>query len=1282
MSTFFCILSFVSICTLGHRLHAQQYSFITLTEENILDKQSILSIAQDTKGRLWFGGQNNIFIYDSYSVTNLLTTDTSMPNIGYIIKIAINAKNDLFIATADELYVYRIDERRFLEKDNKIIRIPIKIKDICSHGDKVLICTHEGLHMLRPSNGTYSPQILLPNHDLQTISPTNNGQYVIATTSKIEFITNQNDKVNTITSIPIPISVPQPIITSIFLDDDHLWMGTKHQGVFRYDMVYKKWINLNEQNSDLLSNNIRKIIKDSNGRILIGTLKGLSTINTKGIFENYKHNPLEQNSLSQNSIYDIFIDNQQVIWFGTYYGGMNAVYPRASYLTVYSTRTPQKRLNSDIIGSFAESEDAYWIGTEEEGLTRIDKKSKQIVPFPHLTKSNLIKDVFIRYQKLYVAQYAGGYSIIDLKNSTSQHFNIDKDSNSIINNVFSIFVDDSERIYLGTNIGPYVVEHQKEPQLIDKLPVSPVIKMDQDRKGKLYLLQASQLYHKTPSMPKFTPVPSTEDFNINGFFIDEQNTLWFTSQETVYKQPENDLPQKVASFQGNNLGWPTVVNSKLWITSKNGLIYFDLNTKYQNILTQYDGLPVTNLQSAKVFIAKDLSLFLLTFNGLVSLDTEKIRFNTQIPRVLFKEIKANDQLLLVDRMKESNSNINEFNLDLNHDENFITVSFSSSNFIIPKKNRYRYKLEGFDKDWKETTTPVIQYTNLPQGNHLLTIFASNNDMVWSNIPLKINITVFPPFWKTWWAYLLYVLIVCVILYFVIKFIVEREILKKSEKEHEKKIKFFTQISHEIRTPLTLITAPLDDIIQETAHQNHIQQKLIRMKKNANKLLGVVNELLDFKKFDEKKQTLRKTHIPLNTYIEDSFYLLSDLAQTKNLNYYIRRLDNAGFFPLDTIQFDKVMFNLLSNAIKYTLENGTVYLELIDNEKTIEIRIVDNGIGVSEENQFKIFEEYYRQDSTEDVIGTGIGLALTKKIIERHGGDIACRSMIEDEHKWTIFSIHFEKKDISDFTDDIQLTVEESIQVTLNTKHDANKEETILIVEDNKELLETIADIFQVDHQVVTANNGEEGLKKAREYMPDIILSDMMMPKMNGLELCQALKDDVITSHIPFILLTAVNDQSIHTQILQYGANIYLTKPFDKGQLYLSVRNLLAISKQRRKDFKIKVAEIDNKIDRKFIDSLDQLIEEHLTDDGFDVNYISRAMGMSAPILYRKLKAITDLSLNNYVKSYRLNKAKELLSSQMNISEIAYAVGFSDRKYFSKEFKKLFGVNPSEYDTEK
>ncbi|WDF69324.1 response regulator [Sphingobacterium oryzagri] len=1276
---FFFNLRIVSISLLLCMLHAeaQHLRFSSLTEENVFDKQPVLSIAQDVKGKLWFGGENGLFTYDSERITDASQTDSYFKNVGYIIKIKINRHNHLFVATATNFSIYDLTKKCPVMEGNKPFRKKLVVHDIYITDDQIFICAADGLYTIKANASSYQLKKRLNREHIQSIVALGGDRYAITSNAGVEILDYRHNKLSNAVNLDIPIaSLKERVMPCIFFENNSLWVASKFQGVFHYDLASKKWTNYNESNSNLLSNNVRKIVKDPMGRLLFGTLKGLSIKGDAAQFHNFKHHARSGNSLNQNSIYDLFIDNQHIVWIGTYFGGINALLPELISLQVYATRSASPfQLNSDIVGSFAESADRYWIGTEEEGVSQMDKKTRHITALPEATTSNLIKDLYVRNGKLYIAQYAGGYAIRDIAKRESRQHSLHSDPHHITNNIYSIYVDAAETIYLGTNRGAFRVKNGQQPTPIPELSQNTIVDMQEDQRKRLYILSNATIFYKDLHVQTFLR-DSLGKLAIQGFFIDNQNNLWLTTEESVYKKSVNGTLKRIVTFRDNRLGSPVYHENKLWITSKNGLVYYDIDTKYTSILNQEDGLPVKNLQGAKVFLTKDSSIFIATLNGLVSFVPRNVRFNKIVPTVILRNISVNESALSAARILED-SDDNAYHITLAHDENIIAIDFSSSNFIKPLKNRFRYKLEGFDKDWIETNTGKIRYTNISEGKHTLLIYASNNDMIWSKQAMKILLTIRPPLWKTWWAYLLYAALVTIAIHFLIKFIVERKVFINSKKEYENKIKFFTQVSHEIRTPLTLITAPLDDIINETAGQSETQQKVRRIKKNAHKLLAIINELLDFKRFDDKKQQLRKTEVSLKEYIEDNFYLLHDLALSKNIHYYIRQLDTVGTFWLDVQQFDKVIFNLLSNALKYTPSGGTVYLELIDTVEGIEIHVVDNGIGVLEENQFKIFEEYYREAQTEDVIGTGIGLALSKEIVERHQGEIYCNTLQQTDGRWTKFTVRLKKEQQVDHSLYTHLT--ESVPLpTVNAYSKHEPHEVILLVEDNNEMRDLLVSLFAEHYTVITAHDGAEALEKARLHLPDIILSDIMMPKMSGIELCQAVKTDVKTSHIPFVLLTAVNDATVQLSTLTYGANLYLVKPFEQKHLFLSIYNLLQVSKQNRENFRVKTLTSSNETDNKFIATLDELIEGHLLSENFDVDFISKQMGMSPPILYRKLKAISNLSLNNYVKTYRLTKAKQLLKTDLNISEVAYAVGFSDRKYFSKEFKKHFGMTPSAY----
>jgi len=499
---FLLLISIISLC------HAQNLKFETLSQENVLDKQAVLTIAQDKQGKLWFGGGANLFVYDSQNITNILVQDTVFKKVDYINKIAINANNALFIATATQLFIFDIDKRKAVFKQGKPFQEKIAVADIQFLSDKIFLCTDKGLYQAIPTAGTYNLKKLINQSRVQSIIQTGPETYIMASMDGITSFSLKNNQISTNQNlIASPLPLKEQIFSTMYLHKNILWVGTKLHGIFQYNFADKKWNNLTETNSNLLSNNIRKIVPTKQGDLLIGTLKGLSIFNGAPHFLNYKHNTSVKNSLSQNSIYDIFIDRQQITWIGTYFGGINAIYPDLIPIQHYSTRSrPGLSLNSDITGSFAESENAFWIGTEEEGINKIDKRTETTSPLSKLTQSNLIKDLYVRDNKIYAAQYGGGYSIIDAQSGNTQHFYLEKDLLNLKNNIYSIYVDPVHRIYLGTNKGLYIVDPGKPAAYNAALKTGTIDDIQADHKQQTYFLRGGTLFRKKPNESNIRPI--------------------------------------------------------------------------------------------------------------------------------------------------------------------------------------------------------------------------------------------------------------------------------------------------------------------------------------------------------------------------------------------------------------------------------------------------------------------------------------------------------------------------------------------------------------------------------------------------------------------------------------------------------------------------------------------------------------------------------------------------------------------------------------------------------
>jgi signal transduction histidine kinase/DNA-binding response OmpR family regulator len=644
-----------------------------------------------------------------------------------------------------------------------------------------------------------------------------------------------------------------------------------------------------------------------------------------------------------------------------------------------------------------------------------------------------------------------------------------------------------------------------------------------------------------------------------------------------------------------------------------------------------------------------------------------------------------------------------------------TIDFAVLNYIKSDKNRYAYKLEPFDKDWVHTDIPSAPYTNLSPGSYTFFAKGSNNDGVWGKA-VTLHIKVLPPFWETTWAYCLYVLFVGSIVFLLARFFILRSLLRRDKELTHLKLNFFTNISHEIRTHLSLIFGPVEKLILEEKGGTQTRQLQI-IKKNSDSLLQLVNELMDFRKAETGNLKLHIAEHNVVTTISEIYNSFYDHGVSANIT--IDLVTSADNIPLyfDKIQLEKVLFNLLHNAFKFTSSGGYINVLVEDRNDSVTITVTDNGKGIAPENLKNLFENYFQEnDHGKQNTGYGIGLALSKSIIELHKGSITVESKIAASGNRTSFVVNLRKgaahfknatlvrTPVNDFLNVQKPVLNDSLvapfidHVSPPRYLPKDKKQTILLVEDNPEVRSFIAEFLQNHYKIITCENGVKGWEAAKEHIPDVVISDVMMPEMDGFTLCNNLKGDESTNHIPVILLTAKASGANHIEGLKMGADVYLTKPFSIEVLLLQVTNLLNASERIRRSFKEQITatysnvlstdpekntqatrELVNTIDNEFINKLVRIIEKDIDNLAFGVPELAREIGMSQPVLYKKLDAVTGMSVNDFIKSVKMNNAGILLKTKRyTINEVAYMVGFSDRKYFSKEFKKQYGKTPTEF----
>ncbi|WP_421938459.1 two-component regulator propeller domain-containing protein [Pedobacter sp.] len=1320
------------------------YAFKHLNVENGLSQSSVLSITQDAKGFIWMGTRFGLNKYDSQTFKIYKqepNNPKSLSGSEYIAAMLPAKDGSLWIGTPHGLNRYNEARDNFdrvlADKSNPTAISNSLIHCIFQDSKKrIWVGTGNGLNLLTDQENYRFRQYLShpkSGQRIYTVAEDHTGTIWISSSgglmnmrivngkAQFKYFKNFSDAIN---------KAIDNHVTSIVEDSDHnLWIGTKQTGLYQWNLRTAKitaytYSSLNT--NGISSNNIRKIIIDQQNRLWIGTLHGINIYNPKNhTFSSIQNEPGNPASLSQNSVYDIFQDRQGIIWIGTYYGGVNLLYPNYTPFKVYQSAKGQTGLSSNVVSAITEDNDHnLWIGTEGEGLNYYDRKRNIYTHYRYnpnnstSLSSNLVKSIIKdNKNRIWVGTHLGGLNLFQPASHTFVRYTSKKNDVSSISNdeITAIFEDSKGRFWVGTNNGlnSFNTSTGKFVRNMINGLSDAVSYIFEDSKHNLWVAANSGLYQLKGDASRFTPRradrPNLLPYNnVSSIAEDKKGNLWIgTFRNGLFKldaeKHHYTLVDKKAGLPSNNIvGILEDEQQILWVSTDNGLCRFDPAKRTFKTYNVKDGLPGNEFNYKSLLKDASGELFFGSLSGMISFFPSQIRENKSAAKVIFTGLKLFNKPVQID---EENSVLDKNlsvapELTLKSAQNVFTIDFTVLNFIKSDKNKYAYKLVGFENNWNYVDVPAASYTNISPGNYKLLVKGSNNDGLWAKEASVLKLEILPPFYRTWWAYLFYLLVTVAVLVLVLRYLLVKALLTQEKEVNEHKLEFFTNISHEIKTPLTLITGPLDKMISDAQDDPALHRSLQPIKNNADRLMHLVNELLDFRKTESGKMPLQVSPGNLVKFCREIYLAFQNVAITKHIEYsfYTEVEDITIYF--DKVQLEKVMFNLLSNAFKFTPDAGEIKVALKTEENHIKVLVSNTGMGIPLEDQGNLFNSFY-QSKSHTSIGTGLGLSLSKSIINLHHGNISFTSKpaTVEATGFTCFTFqlkqgkdHFDAKDfIQDYVyydDASNYSLKPALQpetpvITEQTSTETKKRYQILLVEDNAEVRHFVKNALIDEYEIQEAEDGVKGLDVAIELIPDLILSDVMMPNMDGLELCRRLKTDERTSHIPVVLLTARSAYVHQINGLEQGADAYIMKPFNLQVLKLNIQNLL----QARETLKQKFSQvvtlepknlIINQTDQKFLNKIIQIIEDRISDTEFDVPTLATEIGMSQPVLYKKIRALTDLSVNDFIKSIRLKRAAQLLGTTRNIAEVAYSVGFNDRKYFSLEFKKYFGKSPTEY----
>jgi ligand-binding sensor domain-containing protein/signal transduction histidine kinase/DNA-binding response OmpR family regulator len=1330
------------------KMEGQNIAFNHLTVEHGLSNNAVLSITQDKQGFMWYGTSNGLNRYDGhvFTVYKMNAADSTSLSSDNILSLFCDKSGTLWIGTSNGVNQYD-------PKKDAFIRMPMTVNNVAVSGrvvhsiyeDKkgnLWAGTQNGLFLLSDrQNPCFKPFQLNSNNsgnNIYSIFEDHIGQLWIGTNNgltKMKWVNGRFTDETFKHEANKAGSVSADYITTITEDSsNNLWVGTQNSGVNLYNPATGSFLHFSHntaQSSGIINNNIRQIITDRLGKVWVGTQEGLSIIDpvSKNIYS-YQHDISNKKSLSQNSIYSLFVDANGSVWLGTYFGGVNIIYSYNTSFNILQNKDNRFGINNNVVSSIVEDDKHnLWIGTEGGGLNYFDRTNGMCTVYKNKQNdasslgSNLIKVICRdRDGNIWCGTHGGGLNLFDAGSRTFKRFLFTNNDLETLNSEVVSMLDDSEgRFWVGSNHGLYIFRrknHSLEPFDRKELKGAEVNGMAtafvEDSKKRIWIGTISGLYVVENNEVKII----ISNNYINCIKEDASGNIWlgmYNGGLAMYDVAKGSLTrftEKLGLPNNNVLGILEADEKTLWLSTDNGLVKFVPSQKSFQTYTVSDGLAGNEFNYNSYYKDSRGEFFFGGYNGLTSFFPDKIETNKYAAPIVFTGLKLFNKPVAIngdDNLLHENIGYSK-DISFRYNQNVFTIEYALLNYIKSNKNKYAYKLVGFDKNWNEVMSTSATYTNLPSGTYTFMVKGANNDGVWSE-PAVLKINILPPFWRTWWAYGIYILILAAIIFFVTRFFFLGALLKKEEELHQAKLNLFTNISHEIRTHLTLIMTPMDKMLDKEAKDSMTYQQLTNVKGNANRLLKLVSELMDFRKAESNHLKLQITKQDFIPFLQDIYTSFEELSLAKNIS--ISFLHNAESVPLyfDKEQLEKVFFNLLTNAFKFTPEGGQIRMNVEQKESSVLVTVTDNGRGIAPQYIDKLFTNFFQvADHGLQNTGYGIGLALSKNIVELHKGTIAIESDPATATKdgGTCFTVtllrgnkHFEGSQFILETASNEKTIETESKSTQPVSHNiptnnkgSDKPYTILVTEDNAELRSIIRETFEGKYHILESGDGLKGWETAIEQIPDLIISDVMMPQMDGFQLCHQLKTDERTSHIPVILLTAKSSQTDQVSGLETGADLYLTKPFSTKILELNVRNLLASREKMRQKFNqqinpaiaVHTAEVEvveetyvNPVDKEFLDRVIKLIEEHMDDPAFGVDMLAKKVGMSQPVLYKKLKAVTSMSVNDFVKSLRMKQAAFLLQQkQLAVYEIAYTVGYSDSKYFSKEFKKIYGKSPSEF----
>jgi signal transduction histidine kinase/ligand-binding sensor domain-containing protein/CheY-like chemotaxis protein/AraC-like DNA-binding protein len=1276
-----------------------------------LRSSDISSLHQDRAGRIWVGSnEGGLHLYDRKK-----DSFKSIPSPHSITSISSDATGKLWVGTTGGLI--NVDpESHQVSTFSSIPNIPDEISKglvlsiLVDRRQRVWIGAKNGLYRIDPQG-------------------------------------RDNEYINFLQ--PLPDETGSPTVKSMTEDKDgNIWVGT-YSGLFKLNADGKVIRNFRYESGNknsLSTNMVFAITLENDHHLWICTDAGLNILNTRDAnITRYGPDARIQFSLNNKSVRSILIDNEGICWLGTYKGGVNKY---DKNLPIFGLKRADVNdpygLSAPFVTAFAETRSGeLFVGTDGGGLNLYNRDSNLFRKFPINPKNKsaasglaILTLELVSDHELWIGTFQDGLFQLNPKTGTYIQYRRGKDSSSLSSNeIFCLRKDPSGKLWIGTNGGGVNLfdpttkrferfYNQGTPVSQRSIPLNGYIRdILQDKSGKLWIASHGTGIAVFDPVNKKSVLLDKQSSNlpsniVSSIIQDKKGAIWVgTFGEGLARYDPRS--GKFETFGEKEGLASNVINKiledaqgRIWVSTNQGISSFDVkNEKFTNY-TSYNGIQDRTFVLGSGIRASDNILFFGGIAGFNYIDTRSLPESKRIPPIILKDLRIGNRSIT-----PADSNFIDADIpvarkiSLDYKQNF-SVGYAALDYTNPRQVQYRHRLLGMQSEWNETSVNnIASYTNLSPGEYTFQVQASRDGINWGPQTTSVAVVVKPPFYLTIYAYILYLLIPVTIVFLLRRRGIRRlqrefrEQQKHAEAEQAKeldrqKIKFLTNLSHEFRTPISLILAPAEDLLIKTK-TTELNVPVQSIKRNAKRLLNLVDQLLDLKNMQHQELKLNLETKDVILYIRDTCDQFSDFSTRKGIQFHIESAMARLYMDFDSDKLERILFNLLSNAFKFTQKGGTVKLEISqqtdqEDKPWLLIAIMDNGIGISEDNQDKIFERFFQDNTDLSVLnqGSGIGLSIVREFVQLHGGTVTVKSQPGLGSSFTVrlpVSVNVMQLAPTEQTGSEPARISSFGSGTMDSKKEKithDDPSLVLIIEDNEEFRHYLRESLMPFYHVIEAANGKEGWQKTLSHHPELIVSDIAMPEMDGITLSHKIKADKRTKHIPIILLTASTGEQQQLEGLNSGANDYLTKPFNFEILNAKINNLILLNRLLKGVYSrhIKVTGQPPQVEssqEKLLKDMLSYIEDNLHTSQLSVENLSKHIGMSRGTLYSKVLEMSGQTPIEFIRSIKLEKAAILLeNSDLSISQISYMTGFTAPNYFAKSFKAKFNMLPTEYKQKK